>query len=101
LHRRQFLDGAQYFGGVSLVYGDLPDNRRELFTDEFESRFHDVGEKQSLFMLHEGIGVSDHLKAYFFERAPTWPAGLNANQRRGMGSYGIIQRLERPQNAQA
>ena len=45
--------------------------------------------------------VSDHLKAYFFERAPTWPAGLNANQRRGMGSYGIIQRLERPQNAQA
>ena len=38
------------------VYGDLPDNRRELFTDEFESRFHDVGEKQSLFMLHEGPG---------------------------------------------
>jgi hypothetical protein len=48
-----------------------------------------------------GYSVSDHLKAYFFERAPTWPAGLNANQRRGMGSYGVIQRLERPQNAQA
>ena len=57
-------------------------------------------ERHQFFESHGAI-VSDHLKAYFFERAPTWPAGLNANQRRGMGSYGIIQRLERPQNAQA
>ena len=57
-HLRQFLDDARYFGAVSLVYGDLSDKRRELFAGEFDTAFHGLDEKQSLFMLHERPGRS-------------------------------------------
>jgi hypothetical protein len=56
LHLRQFLEEAQYFGAVSLVYGDISEKRRELFAGEFETIFHGLNEKQSLFMLHERPG---------------------------------------------
>jgi hypothetical protein len=60
-HLRQFLDGAHYFGAVSLVYGELKDKRYERFRAEFEGIFQGVGEKQCLFLLHEGPGQPAHV----------------------------------------
>ena len=57
-HLRLFLERAEYFTAILLVYGDIEEKRLRYFAREFETIFAGLKDKQSLLRQHDRPGDS-------------------------------------------
>ena len=54
-HLRLFLERANYFAALALVYGDAG-RQREEFVREFENEFREIGDHLAILLWHDAVG---------------------------------------------